>query len=186
MLKTVFSLSFAALVLSCQDPGPSSGMTLPAPSGTELVLQGENSLLFTWEPVVGAGHYYVSLEDAEDGSKVAAAESVTETGVLFEGVGQGVTYYCRIRAVSADGYAYSDFVTSNTVTVPAAEPESDTGTEPGTDQDEDTDSDTDTDIDTGADTDTDTDTDTDIDADTDTDIDADTDAGAGADTENQS
>lgn len=184
MLKTVFSLSFAALVLSCQDPGPSSGMTLPAPSGTELVLQGENSLLFTWEPVVGAGHYYVSLEDAEDGSKVAAAESVTETGVLFEGVGQGVTYYCRIRAVSADGYAYSDFVTSNTVTVPAAEPEpdtepeSDTGTEPGTDQDEDTDSDTDTDTDTGAGTDTDTDTDTDIDADTD--------AGAGADTENQS
>lgn len=115
-----------AFFSACKDPGPSDLMTLPAPTDLVLVYQEDETagacLLFSWSPVDGASHYYVSLDNAESGSRVAEVESVTETGVLFQGVEGGVTYLCRVRAVN--GYEYSGFAVSDNVFVPAPpEPE---------------------------------------------------------------
>ena len=115
-----------AFLSACKDPGPSDLMTLPAPTDLVLVYQEDETagacLLFSWSPVDGASHYYVSLDNAESGSRVAEVESVTETGVLFQGVEGGVTYLCRVRAVN--GYEYSGFAVSDNVFVPAPpEPE---------------------------------------------------------------
>ncbi len=115
-----------AFFSACKDPGPSDLMTLPAPTDLVLVYQEDETagacLLFSWSPVEGASHYYVSLDNAESGSRVAEVESVTETGVLFQGVEGGVTYLCRVRAVN--GYEYSGFAVSDNVFVPAPpEPE---------------------------------------------------------------
>ena len=115
-----------AFFSACKDPGPSDLMTLPAPTDLVLVYQEDETagacLLFSWSPVDGASHYYVSLDNAESGSRVAEVESFTETGVLFQGVEGGVTYLCRVRAVN--GYEYSGFAVSGNVFVPAPpEPE---------------------------------------------------------------
>lgn len=128
-----------AFISACKDPGPSDLMTLPAPTDLVLVYQEDETagacLLFSWSPVEGASHYYVSLDNAESGSRVAEVESVTETGVLFQGVEGGVTYLCRVRAVN--GYEYSGFAVSDNVFVPAPpEPEEPEEPEnPGTDPD---------------------------------------------------
>ena len=131
-----------AFLSACKDPGPSDLMTLPAPTDLALVYQEDETagacLLFSWSPVDGASHYYVSLDNAESGSRVAEVESVTETGVLFQGVEGGVTYLCRVRAVN--GYEYSGFAVSDNVFVPAPpeleEPEEPEEPEnPGTDPD---------------------------------------------------
>lgn len=123
-----------AFISACKDPGPSDLMTLPAPTDLVLVYQEDETagacLLFSWSPVDGASHYYVSLDNAESGSRVAEVESVTETGVLFQGVEGGVTYLCRVRAVN--GYEYSGFAVSDNVFVPAP-PEPEEPDNPGTD-----------------------------------------------------
>lgn len=123
-----------AFFSACKDPGPSDLMTLPAPTDLVLVYQEDETagacLLFSWSPVDGASHYYVSLDNAESGSRVAEVESVTETGVLFQGVEGGVTYLCRVRAVN--GYEYSGFAVSDNVFVPAP-PEPEDPDNPGTD-----------------------------------------------------
>lgn len=123
-----------AFLSACKDPGPSDLMTLPAPTDLVLVYQEDETagacLLFSWSPVDGASHYYVSLDNAESGSRVAEVESVTETGVLFQGVEGGVTYLCRVRAVN--GYEYSGFAVSDNVFVPAP-PEPEEPDNPGTD-----------------------------------------------------
>ena len=119
-------LSVLVSAHGCKDPGPSDMMTLPVPADLVLTYQEDEEfgacLLFTWSPVEEADHYYVSLNDAADSSKVAEVESVAESGVLFQGVEGGLTYFCRVRAVN--GYEYSDFASSETAFVPAPpEPE---------------------------------------------------------------
>ena len=71
-----------AFFSACKDPGPSDLMTLPAPTDLVLVYQEDETagacLLFSWSPVDGASHYYVSLDNAESGSRVAEVESDPE------------------------------------------------------------------------------------------------------------
>ena len=127
--RLALALIPSILLLSCTEHAPESGMVLPAPSGVTLTLQDDTTALLVWEPVAEASHYYVAMQESESGNTVAEADSLAETAVLFEGLDSG-SNYCRVRAIN--GMEYSDFASSEIITVVLPDTGTDPGTDPGT------------------------------------------------------
>ena len=112
----------------CGKHAPENRMVLPAPTGAVLSLFETDTLLLSWEPVSGASHYNIYLEDG-DGNSVEELTQISETSGTVPDVETGKSYSFRVRAVN--GYDYSDFTVSNTIDVPLVETP-DTGTDTGT------------------------------------------------------
>ena len=113
----------------CGKHAPENRMVLPAPTGAVLSLFETDTLLLSWEPVSGASHYNIYLEDG-DGNSVEELTQISETSGTVPDVETGKSYSFRVRAVN--GYDYSDFTVSNTIDVPLVETP-DTGTDTGID-----------------------------------------------------
>ena len=118
----IMLLAGAVLVSACKQHEPENGMTLPEPGNLTGTVMDETSILFSWEPVEGALQYSVALLDAYDGSEVSEPSFITESEALFEGLEQGFSYFCKVRAIKE--FEYSAFVTSDVVYIPDPEYES--------------------------------------------------------------
>ena len=118
----IILLAGVVLVSACKQHEPENGMTLPEPGNLTGTVMDETSILFSWEPVEGALQYSVTLLDAYDGSEVFEPSFITESEALFEGLEQGFSYFCKVRAIKE--FEYSAFVTSDVVYIPDPEYES--------------------------------------------------------------
>lgn len=123
-LYSVLAASAIFVLSSCGSHGPENGMTLPAPGNVKGTVTGENSVMFTWDRVEAALQYQASLADAVDTSDVVNPVIVDAASVSFDGLEQGRSYICRVRAIN--GMEYSGFALSEALPLPSAA----SGTEP--------------------------------------------------------
>ncbi|MBU1735426.1 MAG: fibronectin type III domain-containing protein, partial [Verrucomicrobia bacterium] len=117
---------------SAETNGTPTAVALPAPTNV-AVTPGNSQATVTWDPVVGAGQYSVTIAASPGGQRILSGGGGGIPSYTATGLTNGQTYYIRVQSLGNNVSAYSDEVsTIPAVTLPLAP--TNIGTKPGNTQ----------------------------------------------------